>query len=146
MFRWPGSQQESDKQSGDRAARAARRTLASLPSPVNSDSDSELYAECETTIGGQLDGDDDLEVTNATMPDEVAPVPFDTEDKANDADSWKKELRIKFDPHDVEYYFNAIEAQMKSFGINRQWDKKNAILPMLPENIIVEFLFNFRGS
>ena len=56
----------------------------------------------------------------------------------NDEDSWKKEIKIKYDPHDVEYWFNSVEAQMKKFGINRQWDKKDSILPLLPSEVIEE--------
>ena len=48
-----------------------------------------------------------------------------------------QEVKIKFDP-DVDYWFNAVEAQMKKFGINSQWEKKNAIVPLLPDDIIDE--------
>ena len=112
MFRWSGNQHESDKQAGERAARAARRTISSLPLTVASEFEEE-FGDCNTTIGGQLDGEgDESSVVSeagsdsgaaAIMPDET---PFDMEDKANHADAWQKELKIKFDPHDVEYYFN----------------------------------------
>merc|ERR1711994_675687 len=64
-----------------------------------------------------------LPVADASFPD--------------DEDAWKKEIKIKYDK-DVKYWFNAVEGQMKKFGINTQWSKKDAILPLLPENIIDE--------
>ena len=40
-------------------------------------------------------------------------LPFEDADFENHADSWEKELKIKFQHHDVEYWFNKTEAQMK---------------------------------
>ena len=60
-------------------------------------------------------------------------LPVDTSNYDNDPDSWKKEIKIKFDQHDVNYWFNSIESQMHKYGINLQWSKKDAIIPVLPE-------------
>ena len=64
--------------------------------------------------------------------------PVDKANYADDEDAWKKEIKLKFDIHDVRYWFNAVEASMKKFGINLQWSKKDAILPLLPEDVIEE--------
>ena len=45
---------------------------------------------------------------------------------------------MKFNKHEVEYFFTAAEAQMKSFGINKQLSKRDALLPQLPEEVIEE--------
>ena len=63
---------------------------------------------------------------------------FDRLNTDNDADAWKKEVKLKFDPHDALYWFNAVEADMKRFGINKQWDKKNSIVPLLPSDVVEE--------
>ena len=75
------------------------------------------------------------------MPDNT---PFDTADAEYDADFWKKELKIKFNRHDVIYWFNATEAQLTTYGVRRQWDKKNAIIPMLPEDVVEELMHLLR--
>ena len=38
----------------------------------------------------------------------------------------------------MKYWFNASESQMKKSGINSQWSKKNAIVAMLPDDVIEE--------
>ena len=65
-------------------------------------------------------------------------LPVAESDYDNDSEAWKKDLKVKFDLHDVNYSFNSAEAEMKKYGINRQWDKKNAIAAILPEAIIDE--------
>ena len=143
MNRWWGSSNDSDKQAAERNARAARRTIAALPT-VNSDSDDE-YGDCETSLLFGVDGADDASLDNAEMAEAAAELarqralPFEDADFDNDPDFWKKELKLKFN-QEVEYWFNSVEAQMTSYGINKQWDKKNSILPMLPEDLIEELM------
>ena len=148
MNRWWGSSKDSDQQAADRASRAARRTINSLPLPSSSDDEEGEYRDCDTSLlFGNVDGADDVdsedEMTNAAAAAaaELArqrELPVDQADFENDSESWKKELKLKFQSHDVEYWFNAIEAEMKTAGINRQWDKKNAIVPLLPDEIVEE--------
>ena len=38
----------------------------------------------------------------------------------------------------MNYWFNATESQIKKFGINEQWSKKDAIVTMLPDDVIEE--------
>ena len=141
MNRWWGNDKVSAEQASARSQRAARRTIKSLNIPVLSESDDE-YAECNTSIQ-QVDGADDDAMADAAAraAAELArqkALPFEESDYENHEEAWKKELKLKFDPQDVKYWFNSVEADMKKYGINRQWDKKNAIKPMLPDNVIDE--------
>ena len=145
MNRWFGTPADSARQSSDRDQRAARRTIARLPEQAQLPailSDEDEFLDTETSFHLNLDGEPgDTSTSSQGSTPEAATMPavaFDVEDKENDADSWKKEVKIKFDMQEVEYWFNSVEAQMKSFGINKQWDKKNAILPLLSESVIDE--------
>ena len=142
MNRWPGSADDSARQASDRDSRAARRYLAQIPQ-VTSDSDDD-FRDCETSLLFSGDGADDLEESlnssdmNATELARQKALPVEDADFENDSESWKKEIKVKFDQNDVKFFFNSVEAQMKKHGINRQWDKKDSILPLLPDKIIEE--------
>ena len=149
MNRWWGSAADSAKQAGERASRAARRTIASQQQQlgsVNSDSDDNaLYKDANTSGLLNVDGNDDqlsddgaANSSGSSNSNNMPATPFDQEDKENDAESWKKELKVKFDRHDVNYWFNQSESDMKKYGINQQWDKKNAIVTVLPADVIEE--------
>ena len=73
-------------------------------------------------------------VPAANMPD----VLFEDKNEEDDAEAWKKEIKLKFDPSDVHYWFNSVESLMKKYGINKQWSKKDAIVPLLPDDVIEE--------
>ena len=138
MNRWFGNSDDSLRQAADRENRAAarnsgaaRRVIAQQPSLVLSESEEDDFGDCNTTLGNlslKLDGNEDLSDTdstaNSTMADaaELArqmALPVDTSDYDNDPESWKKEVKHKFDEKDVKYTFNCIESQMKKHGINR---------------------------
>ena len=150
MHRWTGSSEDSLKQAADRSARAARRTISSFPTLVLSDSD-EDFADCETSLInasiGQVDGNeseademvDAAQAAAAELARQRA-LPVDQADFENDSESWKKEIKIKFNRQEIEYWFNSVETEMKKFGINQQWDKKNAILALLPEDVSEELM------
>ena len=142
-----GGKDESNRQAAERNARAARKTLAEQQQLLNilsSDKDDE-YRDCDTSlIFGNVDGADDGD-DDTMSADELAAelarqraLPVEDADFENDAESWKKEIKLKFEPHDIVYWFNSIESQMKKHCINRQWDKKDAIIPCLPEEVIEE--------
>ena len=142
MNRWWGNQEDSDRQTSERNSRAARRIISQQP--VLS-SDEEPFLDADTSIHdlsgvANLDGADDIpeDDMNAAELARQKALPFEDADYENDPESWKKELKIKFDMHEVEYTFNTIEAQMKKFGINRQWDKKDTLVTILPEAVIQE--------
>ena len=147
MNRWWGSSADSDKQSSERDSRAARRTLRTFPQ-IPSDSSEDEFNDCDTSLLFSGDGQNDLVESDDDMDQQAAAaaaklarqkaLPVDQADFENDPDSWKKELKLKFDKSDVKYWFNAIEAQMKKYGINRQWDKKNAVAEMLPADVTEE--------
>ena len=147
MQRWFGTQADSDRQTADRNSRAARRTIAQQPT-IPSDSSGDEYNDCDTSLIFGVDGADDVDDSSAEMAvtaqqaaAELArqrALPIEDSDFDNDPASWEKELKLKFDAHDVEYWFNQTESQMKKYGINRQWDKKDAIIPMLPAEIVEE--------
>ena len=145
MNRWWGSASDSDKQAADRNSRAARRTINQLPAAaVVSDSDDE-YTDCDTSgLIFNVDGGDDADIMAAEAQAAAAELarqkalPVAQSDYENDEDAWKKEIRLKFDIHDVEYWFNSVESLMKKYGINRQWDKKSAIVPCLPDEVVEE--------
>ena len=146
MNRWWGSKDDSERQAGDRDSRAARRTLSrfNIPSSLSDSGDDADFGDCETSFRHNLDGEGgDIEDMDATQraAAELArqrALPVDESDFENDPESWKKEIRAKFEPHDVTYWFNTVEAQLKKHGINRQWDKKDALVTVLPDNIIEE--------
>ena len=150
MFRWPGGKSDSDKQASERSQRAARRTISSLNLNPCSSEDEE-FKECDTSFNKSniftLDGAEELSgseeetdimvLTAAELAAEKAK-PVDTANFPDDPDAWKKELKLKFDANDVKYWFNSVEGQMKKYGINLQWSKKDSILPLLPEEVIEE--------
>ena len=129
MNRWFGTQADSDRQASERSSRAARRTIAGLQIPlVLSDEDDE-FNDCETSLHLPIvDGTDDGDLSEAggsaggenTPQVATMAVSFDKENKDNDAESWKKEVKTKFDSSDVLYWFNTVEAEMKRYGINKQ--------------------------
>ena len=148
MNRWFGSSDDSQRQAADRNARQARRTLRQLPK-VASDSEDEVFGDCNTSLlfvdGANDDNESVVGSDNGEMAAEAAAelarqkaLPIEDANFANDEDSWKKEIKLKFEPHDVKYWFNSVEADMKKFGINKQWDKKNSIIPCLPQEVIEE--------
>ena len=147
MNRWWGSATDSQKQAAERSQRQARRTISQLPLVLSSDEDN--FEDCDTSIADapifNLDGQADTESVASDLSDMDAAelarqraLPFEEADFENDPEAWKKEVKIKYDPRDVEFWFNSVEAQMKKFGINKQWDKKDAIIPLLPDNVVEE--------
>ena len=150
MNRWWGSAEDSDKQAGDRNSRAARRTIRRQTVVSSSDDEEHFFNANESISIPNLDGADDETVDEASTSAIMAPTPEEAElarqralpvdqaDFDNDADSWKKEIKLKFNINDVTYWFNSVEADMKKFGINKQWDKKDSIVPLLPDSIVEE--------
>ena len=153
MNRWWGSSADSDKQSSERDSRAARRTIRNLPLQLPVVSSEDEYEDCDTSLLFSTDGQVDLETSSnastsaaANMVDAAAAaelvrqkaLPVEDADYQDDAESWKKELKLKFDLSDIKYWFNATEADMKKFGINSQWEKKNAVASMLPPEVTEE--------
>ena len=144
---WPGSKQDSISQAADREARAAGRnaraaqsTIAALPLVLSDDDDGD-YQDCDTSLLFSTDGaNDDENIMNAAAAElaRQRALPFEESDFENDPDSWKKELKLKFDVNDLKYWFNATESDMKKYGINSQWEKKNAIASMLPPDVTEE--------
>ena len=142
MNRWWGGATDSDKQANERNSRAARRIISQQQKEQSLilSSDEDDYADCDTSgIFGGLDGADELpeDMAAAELARQRA-LPVDESDFENDPESWKKELKLKFEPHDIHYWFNSVESQLKKYGINRQWDKKDAIVPLLPEEVVDE--------
>ena len=149
---WPGSAAQSSSQAADRNQRAARRQTRNLDLHL---SDEEDFQDCDTSLNNKsifsLDGaadndsatdsdespEDTMALTAAQLAAEKAK-PVQTANYPDDEDAWKKELKLKFDKSDVQYWFNASESQMKKSGINSQWSKKNAIVAMLPDDVIEE--------
>ena len=145
MHRWWGSKDDADQQASERNSRAARRAIQALPL-VPSDSSEDEYNDCDTSllfsigVDGADDGvsEDDMPVDAAQAAAELArqrALPVEDSNFEDDPDSWKKEIKLKFDPNDVHYWFNSVEAEMKKYGINSQWEKKGAIVPLLPDEI-----------
>ena len=145
MNRWWGSKEDSDKQASERDQRSARRVLNEQQLLFQEDSASDgEYADCNLSASFILNLDgagDDEELAMDAAARELARqrgLPVEDADFENDSESWKKELKTKFNIHEVDYFFNAAEAEMKKIGINRQWDKKNAIAGLLPDSILQE--------
>ena len=104
-----------------RESSPSREPLEHLSLPLNT------LPELEDTL---LSLPEDIEIKMAEL--------FEDKTAEDDKEAWKKSLTVKFDRHDVEYFFTATEAQMKSFGINKQLSKRDALLPLLPEDVIAE--------
>ena len=140
MNRWLGSTSDSASQASQRDQRAARRIIQSLPSPASA-SDEE-FEECDTSFSAHLnlDGDPSSDVMTEAAAElaRQRALPVEDSNFEDDADAWKKELKLQFQQHDVEYWFNSVESTLKKFGINKQWSKKDAIVPLLPEDIVEE--------
>ena len=155
MNRWFGTTDDSEKQASARNQRAARRTIAKLSIPTSPSVSDDDFNDCETSFRHNLDGEggepDDMDADQAAAAaaaelNRQRSLPVDESDFENDPDSWKKEVKAKFDPHDVTYWFNTVESQLKKHGINRQWDKKDAIVTILPDNIIFTWFFCYFTS
>ena len=151
MNRWWGNRDDSEKQASERNSRAARRTIAGLQVPLvlSSDDDELDFNDCETSLHlPNVDGTDDTDLNpgpgssrqSVPTPTPAMALPFDRLDAENDAEAWKKEVKTKFNSGDVLYWFNTVEAEMKKHGINRQWDKKSSIVPLLPQEIVEELM------
>ena len=145
---WPGSKEDSARQAADRSQRQARRVIQSLQKETIA-SDEENFEDCDTSFSANLniDGEPGSAAESrqtsparqvVRMPDPPVSVIFEDADAEDDSEAWKKEVKIKFNQNDVDYWFNTVEAQMKKFGINKQWSKKDAIVPLLPDEIVEE--------
>ena len=158
MNRWWGNQDDSARQSGERDQRAARRTINSLPL-VTSDSDEENnFQDAEFSFNTSLNldgapGDQPSRPpsSHSSSSSSSSPVAMNAAQLAaekakpvkdanfpDDDEAWKKELKLKFDRHDVKYWINKTENDMKKFGINSQWSKRSAIEGVLPDDVIDE--------
>ena len=126
MNRWWGNKDDSAKQASDRDSRAARRTIRDLPLQVVVSSEDE-YEDCDTSLRFATDGtNDDLDVpvqpsTSGATMDAAArelarqkALPVEDADFEDDPDSWKKELKLKFDLNDIKYWFNATQIVAKN--------------------------------
>ena len=75
MNRWWGSKDESEKQAGDRAQRAARRTINNLQLAL---SDDDEYTECNTSFNNSslfnLDGAGDIDSEDSENETEIMPL------------------------------------------------------------------------
>ena len=147
MNRWWGSSQDADDQRSSRNQRAARRyirsNIISSEEEEFDDANSSLAFDPNINLDGETAGmaptEDERQAEAARI--ELARqkrLPVAEADFDDDDDAWKKEIKIKFDMTDVTYWFNSVESQMKKFGINSQWSKKDSILTLLPEEVIEE--------
>ena len=149
MNRWWGSKEDSDKQTSERSQRAARRTIRDLTLVL---SDDDEFEDCNTSIQNRslfnLDGQVDSESSEEDTPDNPImdadaiaaqrALPVQDSSFPDDAEAWKKEIKLKFNNQDVKYWFNSVESSMKKYGINTQWSKKDAIVHLLPDEIVEE--------
>ena len=80
----------------------------------------------------------------AKMPPKV---PYDKENKDDGEDYYKRtgNIKLEWDP-DVQFWFNAIEAQMKQAQVFSQWTKREVLMPLLPKDILEEVRHLFRLS
>ena len=113
MNRWFGSAQDSADQASARDRRAAQRFIKTIPKVASASEDEEDFKEANTSFTPALNVDGESEERSADQsvaamaPDPVV-IPFQDADAADDAEAWKKELKLKFEPHDVNYWFNWI--------------------------------------
>ena len=76
------------------------------------------------------------QVLAAKMPPKV---PYDKENKDDGEDYWKRtgSIKLEWDP-DVQFWFNAIEAQLRQAQVFSQWSKREVLMPLLPKEIMEE--------
>ena len=84
------------------------------------------------------------QVLAAKMPPKV---PYDKENKDDGEDYWKRtgSIKLEWDP-DVQFWFNAIEAQLRQAQVFSQWTKREVLMPLLPKEIMEEVKHLFRLS
>ena len=141
MNRWPGDKAASDLQASQRSSRAARRTLNNLDLNLVL-SDEEPFEDANQSFSSNLNLDGDTSIPESADASSSSSTPsvmalFEDINAEDHEKAWEKEIKIKFD-QDVRYWFNSVEAQMKKYGINKQWSKKDAIVPLLPPEIVEE--------
>lgn len=150
MFRWSGSKQDSARQSSERDQRQARRYIQKNVTNLNASIVSENFEDAEEEFLPNVDGAGDTSSVESgdTTPTEMSATAFEDEDKADDAEAWKKSISLRFQRDDPEFWFSQIEAQMVSNGTNLQWSKRNALLgkDILPEDVLEELKPLFRLS
>ena len=141
MHRWFGSSTDSERQAGERAQRAARRQIATLP-VVDTISDSEdEYRDCDLSnsfINLNVDGQNDDSVSSE--PEVAIMAAFDTENGQDDDEYYKKLSTLKnriFNKNEVEFWFTSFEASLKHIGIKSQWSKREVLHNLLPDDVQV---------
>ena len=139
MHRWFGSHTDSERQAGERAQRAARRKIATLP-VVDAISDSEdEYRDCDLSNSFlNLDGQGDDSVSSE--PEVAIMAAFDTENGQDDDEYYKKLSTLKnriFNKNEVEFWFTSFEASLKHIGIKSQWSKREVLHNLLPDDVQV---------
>ena len=69
-------------------------------------------------------------------------VDYDAEDGTDKADAMFKAITAlkgyKWEPTDLNYYFNQVEIKMQTQGVLKQWTKLQVITTILPENVLSE--------
>ena len=139
MNRWLGNSADSSRQASERNQRAARKVIQKQQEQYKSDSDPEFEdANTSFSAGLNLDGNDDTAIMDAATLAAEKRKPVDVANFPDDEDAWKKEIKIKFNKADIRYWFNSVESMMKKYGINSQWSKKDAIVSLLPEEVVEE--------
>ena len=72
----------------------------------------------------------------------VAMVDFDTEDGVDSAGALKDAIqalgKFEWDSADIDFSFNQVETKMQTSGVMKQWSKLQALVTVLPKNIIEE--------
>ena len=139
MHRWFGSSQDSDRQASERDRRAARRTIAQLPTIASSDSGDE-YADCNLSTSFILNVDSGNDSDSASTHSDIMPN-FDVENGTDDADYYKKLGPISnhtFNTKEPEFWFTSIESSLKHIGVKSQWSKRKILQNLLPEAIQLE--------
>ena len=132
MNRWFGDAAKASQQASERNQRAARKTLREQAAYQSMSEDEELeFHEANNSLSislnvdGGADSDsgslqsDDMNAAQAELARQRA-LPVEDADFEDDPEAWKKEIKIKFDMHDIRYWLNTVESQMRKFGINRQ--------------------------
>ena len=149
---WPGNSEDSARQSSERNQRSARRAIRNLP-VINSDSDE--YEDANSSINiltgnlnldGHADSDEETMDAAARELARQKALPVEEANYEDDSDAWKKEIKNKFDISDIKYWFNTVESAMKKYGINEQWSKKDAIVPLLPDEVVEAEWSSFNGA
>ena len=93
-------------------------------------------------------GEEEQENQPQPQPQPVIMADFDAENGNDPNDVYTKAAHIKleYNPNNVEFWFNQIEAKMRFAGVASQWTKLQVLITLIPSNVSEEIKHLLRVS